>query len=61
MSASVDKLKVSVDVGGSGKGYVAMGTSGYFPAEFDDFKLSKGQYSIMKIMDSMCLIVIHVH
>ena len=40
----IDGRVVASDVEvGIGKGYVAMGTSGYFPAEFNDFKLSKGQ------------------
>lgn len=27
---------------GSGKGFIGFGTSGYFLAEFDNFKLNKG-------------------
>ena len=30
------------DTGLSSQGYVAMGTSGYFPAEFNNFQLLKG-------------------
>lgn len=43
VTASINSQVVAskVDVG-SGKGYIAMGTSGYFPVEFNNFKLSKG-------------------
>lgn len=44
MDAMVNGQSVAsgVDIGSGGKGFVAMGTSGYFPAEFNDFKLSNG-------------------
>lgn len=42
ITAAVDGKSVASDVSiGSGKGFVAMGTTGYFPAEFNNFKLAK--------------------
>ena len=41
VSVNGNTLSSNVMVG-SGKGFVGFGTSGYFPAEFDNFSLAKG-------------------
>ena len=41
VSVNGNTLSSNVMVG-SGKGFVGFGTSGYFPAEFDNFSLTKG-------------------
>ena len=46
-TVSVNGTALSSNVSvGNGKGFVGFGTSGYFPAEFDNFSLTKGELSL---------------